>query len=221
MIQRYLIEVLNWGLQKVSDQPELLDDLFKINFLLKQDEVDQIKAYVVGRKIQVLNGYSMLDTKFPAVALIMGNESEDELFLADDVGSVDDPGSEYYHMDVDSAIWDYNFLFVVAAEHPDQATYYYEIVKMLLHMSRQTLINNYDLLTFKFSGADLMPDPRFMPAHAFVRQLSLTCKREYSLILRDSLLGKAFVLDGMHIDRSGSPRDPGNVNTLVYPYIKE
>ncbi len=68
---------------------------------------------------------------------------------------------------------------------------------------------------FHLSGMDLAPDPKYLPEHLFGRVLTFSCRREFQTINRGARLWKAFKVSGIHIDKSGSPSEIGDVKTKV------
>jgi len=214
MLHRYLHELLTIGIQKMKDDSRLLDDLFERWYALDDSEVDAIKQYFAAKGLNVANGYARRDAKFPLVTITLGAEGETDSFLGDSAGQITTMGDDY-GADLLASLWQHTYNLTVFTEHPDVTAYYYEIVKSILIAGLQFLVTELNLFQFKISGMDLAPDPQYVPEHLFVRQLTLTCQREFQRIDRESLLAKAFGISGIHIDKSGSPSDVGGVKTLV------
>ena len=74
----------------------------------------------------------------------------------------------------------------------------YEIAKEILRNGSRYL-NDRRCLNYKLRGNDLAPDPRYLPAHLFVRQLSFSCWREFQRVDQGSRLQKAFSILGAHV----------------------
>jgi len=219
MIQRYLYSILKTGVQAILDDPRILDDLFEADYVLEKTEVEAIKELFAAQGLTVINGYARGDTKFPAVAVILGDEREAETFLGDSAGQVLEDDDPLYGADIETAIWEYTFNILIITEHPDSTLYYYEIVKSILLAGLDSLSDDPEnMFEYKMSGAELAPDPRYLPEHLFARQLTFAAQREFQRVRRDSLLVKAFALRGIHIDSSGSNSDVGGVQTLVEIY---
>lgn len=215
MIQRYLYSLLTTGIETYQADEALLDDLFEELYELESSEIQAIKTYFQSKGLRVVNGYPRRTTDWPAVAIILAGESEFEPYVGNYAGIIDD--GELMGAEIEGSIWRHNFQLPVATEHPDVTAYLYEMIKSILFAGLQTLLN-LGCFQFTFEGADLAPDTRYMPEQLFVRQLTFGCSREFALIDRQSRLGKAFRVAGIHVDSAGSPGDVGGVKTLVEPY---
>lgn len=221
MIQRYIHELLTTGFAAYKADPDLLDDLFLDNYGLNSAETSAIKQYFITHTPDVVNGYPRTTTTYPAVAIVLIRENEVENFIGNDVGQETEEGSSLFGADVEGAVWEYVFNLLIFAEHnPDVTSYYYEITKSILLAGLETL-DAKGCMVYRMSGADLAPDPRYIPEHLFGRRLELSCQREFQYINRISRLTKAFQVAGIHIDKSGSPSDVGEVETLVTPYSED
>jgi len=216
MIHRYIHELLTEGVATYQANPELMDDIFDVLYELDEKEAESIKTYFLANGLNVYNGYPRLDSKHPFVAIILASEGEAETFLGDYAGMITEEG-EFYGMDVKGSFWNHVFQLPVVSEHPDITTYLYEMVKVIM-IAGLPFLTAQECHTFSFSGADLAPDARYIPNHLFVRQLTFSCQRQLALIDRASKLNKAWQVSGLHIDSSGSPRDVGDVETLITPY---
>lgn len=216
MIQRYLYEIIKDGIDAITADPTLLDDLFDRDLDIEDDEVTGIKEYFVANPPGVVNGYARQEMAFPLYSIILGREGEAENFLGEDGGQLLDEDDEYFAADIETAIWEHNYLIYVYAENPDVTAYYYEILKTIIQAQLSTLVD-YHCHDFKMTGMDLAPDPQYIPSHLFVRQLSFTCRREFQRIDRDSRFGKAFTVEGIHIDDGAELSDVG-VKLQVTPY---
>jgi hypothetical protein len=214
MIQRYIYGVLTSGVEMLANDNTLLRDLFQDDFVLETTEVESIIEYFNEKSLSVINGYARKNTSFPAVAIILGDEGEITNVIGDGAGMIMDVSDPLYGADVDTAIWEHTYYLMIYTEHPDVTAYYYEMVKYIL-LAGLTTLSNQGLFEFSFSGTELAPDPRYIPEHLFGRQLIFKCQREFQRVDRESKLAKAFQVSGIHLDRSGSPRDVGEVETLV------
>jgi hypothetical protein len=150
----------------------------------------------------------------PVYSILLGNENETEKWLHDDSGTIDDPEHESFGADILSSIWQHHYNILTYTEHPDLTAYYYEIAKSIL-LASNAYFTERDLYDVDISGADLPPDPKYLPEHLFVRQMMFRCNREFRRVDRSSRFGRAFKVRGMHVDRSGSPSDVGGAVTSV------
>ena len=215
MIQRFLYDVLKHGLEEVQKDPTILEDIFEDLWRLNPSEVEQIKVAFAAKYPGVIHGYARAETDFPVFSIVLGNEGEADHYLGDDAGMIGDVDDPDFGADCISAIWRHQYQILCYTEHPDLTLYYYEIAKAIFLTAN---LNSLDLYEVHVSGMDLMPDPRYIPEHLFVRQMSFECKREFMRVDKDSKLSKAFQIAGIHVDKSGSPSDVGAVKTLVTPY---
>lgn len=215
MIQRTIYRVLKRGLDLIEDDPKILDDIFgPCGYELGAEEIAAIKELFVDKPPGVHHGYARQDHDFPLFAIILAGEQEDQHFVGNDAGMVDDPEHPDFGSDILSTIWDHTYHVLCYAEHPDVTTYIYEVAKAVLFTGEDDF-QNASVFQLQVSGMDLAPDPRYIPENLFVRQLTLNCKREYLRVDRESKLGKAWKVGGIHVDKTGSSGDVGGVNTNV------
>lgn len=219
MIHRYIHAILTTGIATYRADVNLVDDLFNQLYELEDSEINAIKTYFQQKGLSVYSGYPRVDSEPPYVAIILANEGEAETYLGNYAGIITEDGSTLYGADVEGSIWEHVYHLPVVSEHPDITQYMYELVKSVMLAGLSTLIDQ-ECFQFSFSGQDLAPDPRYIPARLFVRQLVFSCRHPFHWIDRNSRLTKAFQISGIHIDSSGSPSDVGNVETLVVPYTE-
>ncbi len=215
MIQRFIKTALDAGITAIENDLDIIDDIFA-PFDLETTEIEGIRTWFTNDKPTVHHGYARNDTNFPSFHIILANEGEDQHFMGDDAGMVQE-GADF-GADIISTIWSHTYPILCYAEHPDVTTYMYEIAKSIIMVNAGEFFADQGIFNLDLSGMDLAPDPRYLPEHLFARQLVFKCNREFCRVDRDSLAGKAFKVAGIHIDKSGSPRDVGGVKTLVTPY---
>ena len=218
MIQRFLYGTLRDGVQAILDEMTILDDIFRNNYCLEQAEVDSIKEAFEGKPPNVIHHYARSESDFPLYSVVLDSEQQSEDFIGDDAGMIDDPEDPQFGADRIATIFTHDYSILTYTEHPDLTLYYYEIAKAILLVANLKAEGMFDL---HFSGMDLMPDPRYIPDHLFVRRLQLKVSREFQRVDRDSKLGKAFRVTGIAVDSSGSPSSVGGAKTLVTPYLDE
>jgi len=217
MIQRFIYTAIKEGLQQVADDPTLLDDLFGGNLGLEASEIAAIKTMFAAKPPAVHHGYARQDYEFPLYSIILASEGEIEHFLGNDAAPVFDEEDPDYGTDIQTSIYKHAYHILCYAEHPDVVTYIYEFAKAVF-LAQGDYFDSVGLFEVNISGMDLAPDPRYVPENLFVRQIMFECQREFCRVDRDSKLGKAFKVRGIHVDKSGSPSDVGGVQTLVTPY---
>ena len=214
MLQRLIYKRLKEGIDIILAKPKILEQLFGELFELDSSEVDKIKTAFQTKTPNVIHGYARTDSDFPLYSIVLGNEMETDHYLSDDAGMIDDPQDPDFGADRLSSLWDSTFQILCYTEHPDLTTYYYEIAKSIFITAD---FYSWGVLEYHFSGMDLAPDPRYIPEHLFVRQITFKAKYEFERVDFDSKLNKAFKVAGIHVDKSGSPSDVGGVKTLVKP----
>lgn len=214
MIQRFVHNALTSGFAAIARDITILEDFFLNEYELEREEVAAIRKFFENSPPDIIHGFPRSNTKVPCVAIILGQEGESTNFIGDDGGIDEDPDSETFGADIETALWRHTFQLMVCAEHPDVALYYYELVKHIMLTAGDYFVEK-GMLGFEFAGADLMPDPRYAPENLWVRQLTFTAQREFQNLDKSSRLGKAFKVAGIHIDKSGSSGDVGGVKTLV------
>lgn len=216
MIQRFIFRAMKQGIDAITADPSLLEIIFE-NFELEEGEIESIKEQWISKPPHIRHGFARSDDEFPLFALVLVNESEVETVLADDGGIVEDPEDPLYGADIRTSFWKHNYNILVFTEHPDVTLYWYEVAKSIILEAGFYDVGIYDL---QLSGGDITPSPEYIPSHLFVRHLTIEVSREFKRIIHTSRLGKAFKVSGIHIDRSGSPSDPGPVKTLLVPYVE-
>lgn len=218
MIQRSIYQALVAGFEAVQADPGILDDIFgERGYALTTTEIAAIKTYFAATEVNVAHGYARSDQKFPLVMVVLTGEDEDEHWLGDDAGIVMDTDDPEHGSDLVSSTWKHNYDLLVLCEHPDATLYIYEVVKSIM-LTSESFFHDAAIYFTHFNGMDLAPDPRYIPEHLFVRKLTMSCKREFLRVVRGSRLDKAFAVDGIFIDKSGSPSDAGVTNTNLTPY---
>lgn len=219
MIHRYLYDILTNGIQAITDNPLILDELFQDNYVLVSDEAASIKEYFIAKGLNIYNGYPRQDSVFPAVNIILGEEGEEEEVIGDSGGIITDETDPNYRSDIFTVIWGHTYRLLISTEHPDVTAYYYEIIKFVMLEGIHILIDD-GCLNFQLSGNELAPDPRYLPEHLFARQLVFKCQREFQRIDKVSKMYRAVSISGIHVDKEGSLRDVGDVKTNVEPYTE-
>jgi len=216
MIQRILYRALTAGLAYFQENPQAYDQLFGDNYGLSETEILAIRQFFTDKPPKVFHGYARTDATPPFIAIVLADERESEFVIGDEAGIITDESDADYGCDQYTAFWQHTYQLMCIAEHPEACQYLYEVAKAIILEAKPTFIPEgiYDSLV---SGAELLPDPRFVPEHWFLRQITFTCKRELLTVKKGSDAGKAWKVAGIHIDRSGSPSDVGGVKTLVKP----
>lgn len=213
MIERLLKTALSVGIDSIVADPTILDTIFgEKGYELSNTEIDSIKTVFAAKTPNVIHQYPRKDSEFPLYAIVLGVEAQGDHYLGDVAGQIEDDDDPDFGSDVLSAIWTHKYNVLVCTDHPDVTLYYYQIAKSMLMASS---LPNEGLFEMHLSGADLAPDPKYIPEHLFIRILTFGCSSEFVRVDLGSRLGKAFRVAGIHIDKNGSPGDVGGVKTLV------
>jgi hypothetical protein len=227
MIQRHLYTAIQAGITAVGDDPTILDNLFQDQYSLSDTEMAAIKTSFVDNPVTVSHGYARTSDTFPRIAIVLADDTESDPYMGDDVGMIgeeeDDEDHEDFGAEITGSIWTAAFQLLCYAEHPDVAIYLYELTKDIMFAALPYLKTT-GIQKLGISGGDLLLDPRYVPSHLFARQITFRCRYEFRHVDRQSKLGKAFAVAGLHIDSSGSPNtvdEIGDVKTLVTPYVEE
>jgi len=214
MIQRILYRAVEAGLTYFKENPDAFHTLFGDNYGLSETEVAAILQWFNDKPPKVFHGYARADQTPPFVSIVLADERETDSVIGDDAGMISDEEDPDFGCDEYTAFWAHNYQLLCITEHPEATQYLYEVVKDIILEAKPTFIPEgiYDL---QVSGAELMPDSRFIPENWFLRQLNLACKRELLTVKKGTGAGKAWQVGGIHVDKSGSPSDVGGVKTLV------
>ncbi len=211
MIQRFLFNILKDGLDQIQGDLFLLDPIFK-QYGLSDTELASIREAFQTKPPKVKHQYARGDDDFPLYSIVLGNENETDTYIGNDGAVIFDPEDEDFGFDIKSSIWQHQYLIFCCSEHPDHTSYLYEVAKAVFVSANLDDCGVYDA---RFGGMDLAPDLRYLPENVFVRQFTVQGKREFERIEPGSDQGKAFKVEGIHVDKSGSSSDVGDVKTLV------
>lgn len=217
MIQRLLYQMISTGIDTITADPTLLNTILR-GYDLSAAELEQVRDVWIAKPPHVKHHYARKDDDFPLYAIVLGNEAESELYLGDEAGIIDDEDDELDGADVEGAIWEHTYQILCYTEHPEHTIYNYEALKTMI--SAAPLVEA-GLHGYRLSGADLTPDPRYIPAHLFARVLTFTTRSEFEQVDADSRFRKAFLVAGIHVDKTGSNSDVGDVKTQVTPYVED
>lgn len=221
MHERLLYDVLKAGIVMIRDDIPAFEDLYFRELRLDEGEVDAIRAFWLDHTPTVHHSYPRRDFTPPFFCIVLNTEEETEHVMGDDAGMITDPENPNYGDEIKTSFWLHRYQIFCVTEHPDATLYLYQAAKYLYGAVHDEIAAA-GFYEFHLSGGELEPDPRFMPEHWFVRQLSLTFKSEFMRLDRSAVLGKAWKVAGIHIDREGaSGEDTGDVRTHVYPVTEE
>jgi hypothetical protein len=223
MIERFIYTALTDGIADLVKNVDRLDRIFGLYQGLEQDEVDKIKEYFADHAPTVVHNYAREDHKFPLYAIVLKDESTQQHFLGDFAGLLtpQDAIMDYNDVDIDggellSTFYRHSYNILVYAKHPDVCVWYYHLAKYFMERSHDFLVGK-GLFDMDMGGADVAPDPRYIPSFLFTRVLRFSCQREFQLVADPIPRGRK--LDGAYIDGGDTPGTPVaavNENVSVY-----
>lgn len=221
MIERVLFQIISDGIAVLKDTPGLVTEVFTRDGLVELEEAQKIEALFQTETPVVVHGYARSDNKFPLYAITLGGDQQTQSFIGDEGGFVDDEEDPDHGADEYAAIYSMTYNLMVYAQNPDVVLYLYVLLKQVV-IAGIDVLKSYGLFDIKFSGADMAPDPAWVPAGLFVRRVTITGSREYQQVREASKLGRAWKVAGIHTDSAGAiGEDVGDVKTLVYPVNPE
>lgn len=170
MIERLIYIALKAGVAEVQADLSILERYFLEEKLLEPDEVVAIRTLFEAEPPQVQHGYARADTEVPLYAIVLANEDESEEYLGDEGGIDEETGT-----DNQPYLWSHQYNTLVYTDHPDASLYFYHLAKLFLLRARAFFLEN-NVHSIRYSGADLAPDPRYIPEHLFARRLTMHCE---------------------------------------------
>lgn len=188
MNERLFKNVLEEGLQEFVDNPVLLERFFQHECQLAEAEAKIVRAYFTMRPDEgqhggppsIIYGYPRSTGPFPCWAILLLGDRSKQRFLGDDAGTAPPMDTEE-DLEEDPAIGlvrlaEYTIgLDVYVPDHPDVCIYYYNLLRHIVFQAVPTLqaAPNY-LENVEFSGADIAPDPRYLPENMWIRRMTVT-----------------------------------------------
>lgn len=214
MIERLIYTALSDGLAEALAQPQRLDLLLRTLCQLSETEAAAARQYLIDHPPRVFHSYPMKDqTEYPSFHIVLGEEVEDQQFLDDLGGFLNEDETSDENLlrgqagsEIITSIYRFQYHILVASENPDTTLYLYQFARYFLTLKRHFFKEN-GILIQSLSGADLAPDPNYQPSFIFIRRLSFTCKAEQP-IYGDLLRGEIRRVDGIYVD-------DGNVSDVL------
>ena len=199
---RILYNALQLGITAITADTDLLDDILA----LEDEELGKAKTYWTTHPPSVVDGYARFDKPFPILAIVLSGDSN----LQDYLGV----GEEALLDEDDIVVGELfkrrmlgTFTIFVYADHPDVCLWYYQIARRILNVAVPYMIAR-KFEDPKLDGADLAPDPRYMPDNIFVRRITIAGEYEEEWDTSDSLWT---AINGAATQRLG---DAGKVNVF-------
>jgi hypothetical protein len=182
-VERILFDRMTNGLAVFTTDSSLFEQ-FLIDGGLTSDEASRAREAFEEKPPHAIHGYARDGGPFPAWALTLGTEGTEVDYLGEDASGRDELGELYLDDDgnpVDCHIrrWAKRYDIFVYADHPDQCLYYYQLLKHIMVSGRSEL-QQQDLDQITYAGAELAPDPRYLPSNMFVRRFSINLQSDES-----------------------------------------
>jgi len=180
-VERIIFTRLETQIDAMIAEPRLYER-FLVDCGLEEAEAKIARERWVERPVSVVHGYARGGTAFPVIAVVLGSESTVLDYLGEDGSALDEEGEEYFDDEgnlVDAHVrrWEQRYDLYVYAEHPDEALYLYQLAKQIMVSGRgEFQAAGLDEITY--SGAELAPDPRYMPSEMFTRRFSVTLRAD-------------------------------------------
>ena len=202
MYERQLFKALRDGIAEYIPKRKRVERIFTDQGL---DEAEAVKIRDFFQRLppSVIHGYPREDSKFPLYAIVLGNESEIDLFLDNTGGVLDaDEAERLGEEDLEGGFirtsgYEAEYMILVVTDSPDITLAYYQIAKDIFTRQRNDLIEN-GALAIRFAGNDLNPADVYMPAYLFIRKFTVTVRYEARLVEDPGPRGTR--VDGIYVD---------------------
>jgi hypothetical protein len=99
MIQRFIFSALRQGVNAITEDLTLLEQVFE-NYELAEGEIESIKTNWSAKPPTARHGYARPDDEFPLFSLVLTEEREVETVIGDDGGIVEDPDDPLFGADI-------------------------------------------------------------------------------------------------------------------------
>ncbi|MCU0912927.1 MAG: hypothetical protein MUC88_00015 [Planctomycetes bacterium] len=180
-VERIIWERLHSQVEELKLEPVLYEK-FLIGCGLPEEEAKIGRERWEERPVSVVHGYARGGTPFPVIALVLGQESTAQDYIGEDGEMLDEDGMPYLddHGNVEDPHvrrWEQRYDAYVYADHPDECLYLYQLAKHIL-VSGRSVFQAEGLDEITYSGAELAPDPRYMPSEMFTRRFSITLRAD-------------------------------------------
>jgi len=183
MIERTIYDILTDGLAWFQADTRRVVSFYVDHCGIPAAEAGEIETYFKAHPPNIVIGYPRGSGPFPAWAIILESDSIRDRFIGDQGEYAPDDEPEYTDEDGELAekvvmrVSARYGVYTYSLGNPDVALLYYKLLRQILLKNIDTLIAN-EVGDLDFSGADMAPDPRYLPEDMWVRRLSLTLDLE-------------------------------------------
>lgn len=180
--ERLVYAALQNGIAHFRQRPALWDRILR---LLEDDERAKVRAAFAARPPTIRHGYARSTDPFPLVTLTLAAESAWEGYLGELLDThAPVPAAQYPRRlgRVTGELCEQALDITVLAEHPDMALVLYQWAKYTLRAHDDWFLE-LGLIEPGFKGgAEIAPDPRYLPETLFARRLTWACRGEDSAV---------------------------------------
>jgi hypothetical protein len=234
MAERILFAEIQAGLDVFKNDPSRFESFLTREIELEPEEAAKGRLYFAGgsasdgspipaRPPTLVHGYARQGGPFPCWALTLASERSVQDYLNQDGAVLDEDGDRILDPDTGEVIdpkvrrVEYSYNILVMADNPDVTLWYYHLLKHIILSGLERLEQRH-LDDFQLTGADMAPDPRFLPADMFARVLTVQLQTDETWTVSIPG-GTGFKTSGMHVnDGEGSTVGEGSVSAGVTPY---
>ena len=221
MIQRLIYNSILVGVNTYAAAPDqsLMAELFKDIWLLSDAEILAIYKYFQSHPIQLAYAYRRvaMDNKNPICFISETSQAQPGFALGDQAGGtqvVTPDGQVVAGAPVLGSFWDHQLqISLYAHGNYELVLYLCEIIKTIL-LAAKPLLLSYAIELPVMSISDAQPAEPYEPEMLWQRQISLRCRREFSINNTADTLQRAFKVAGIS-GQAGSPQSDGGVLSLV------
>jgi hypothetical protein len=212
LVQTRLEERIEWYTEDSRRYEQLL-----VSKGFSEDEASRERQRFDDHPFEVIQGYARSAGVMPVLAIVLGNDENVDDYIGEDaplLGESDDEDDEdeldYYRAEDGSILdphmrrWSTRLDFYIYAGNPDIARYLYCLAKHICVSSRKHWHDlNFEDVTY--SGAELAPDPRYLPADTYTRRFSMTFRYHDYYTDEDSVMQPSEVNAAVNDGEAPSP----------------
>ncbi len=223
MIQRFVKSALDRGVADFVQQGRpAFKELFGDIWYLGAQEVDGIADYFANHPIQTHLGYprSALDPDRVSIYIMEASQAQPGFAVGDQGAGgqvVISNGQVVAGQPTASSLWDHMINIMVLAFQQEAAVYATEMVKAIMLAAKNYFIKVAVELPV-MSVTEVQPASQYEPENLWMRNISMRCRREFSLANVSDSLQRAFSVDGLHAE-AGSDNDYGGVRQDIFVKI--
>lgn len=205
-------ELLREVLAQIQNNQSMVDDIFdqfiQSHFaeVYGKKQIDEIKTYLRKKKINVIDGYTLLETKLPAYIVHLGNANEvdaeatlddfaQEKFsnndeFVDSYGSILDTGAlssaDGKYDTYQSSITETVIIDCVAQDHSLISRFMAALLHYVLRLNKNLLIQRgLNRISISFSDFHPLEDHNRLPEYVFRRTCMVRC--QHYLCIEDNI----------------------------------